>query len=219
MTFSNQEKQKRFRLKEELSHKARELFNLWQFSRGLDIGRNPLDVKKQLEKIVDLPSGWTNEEYNTALFKLNMFERNALSNNPHLLENDIWDGRKQDPLNAASVRAGKDAITHVRQIVHIINSTFELNHGTNSDNAAAVAEVARNVGVSLISDTTKGGIPRSNATTLCLLVANPILPKPKWLLEALATLLKEQLTEQSSRKLLAEMLLNEATQDSNPQRN
>lgn len=208
MTLSNQEKQKRFRLKEALSQKANELFNTWQLLRGLDISQNPLDVKNQLVKIVDLPSGWSEEEYRGALYKLSIFERTILSNNPHLLQNDILSGRSQENEDASSIRAGKEALSQAHKFVHAINSTLELGQGSNSDKAAIIMEVARNIGVSLLSEATKGNIPRSNATTTCLMLANPYLPKPQWLLEAIAQILREQLPNPESQRALAYMLLN-----------
>ncbi|MCQ2402718.1 MAG: hypothetical protein MJ202_03215 [Lentisphaeria bacterium] len=205
MPLSNQEKQERFRRKEELAQKAKDLFIQWQVTRGFDFSQSPSEVNSQLTKIVELPSKWTDEDYQAALFKLNLFERNLLSNNPHLLENDIWAGRQQDN-SVESVRNGKEAIANARTHVHLINSTFGLSPKRTSDNAAVIMEVARNLGLTLLSEATKGYIPRSNATTVCLLLSSPYLPKPKWLLKAIADFLKEQIPTPEFRKELAAML-------------
>ena len=206
MPFSNQEKQERFRRKEELAQKAKDLFIQWQVTRGIDFSQSPSEVNSQLTKIVDLPPKWTEEDYQNALHKLCLFERNILTRNPHLLENDIWDGRRQDSLSAESVRAGKEALGKARAHVRLINSTFELSTNRTSDNAAVIMEVARNLGLSLLSEATKGEIPRSNATTACLLLSSPYLPKPKWLLKAIADFLKEQIPTLAYREELAAML-------------
>ncbi len=210
MTLSNQEKQKRFRRKETLYQKAITIYNTWQLTRGLDISQNPLEVKQKLEKIVDLPSGWTDEDYTAAEMKLALFECNTLSTNPHLLENDIWAGRALDPPSAESVRNGKEAIANARAHVHHINSSFELSPKRTSDNAAVIMEVVRNLGLTLLSEATKGEIPRSNATTVCLLLSNPALLKPSWLLEAIANLLKEQIPTPEIRAQLIKMLMDDS---------
>lgn len=207
MPLSNLEKQKRFRQKEALAQKAARIFNTWELTRGFDNIQNPLEVKNHLNRIADLPSGWTDEDYIAAEHKLDLFEQNTLSHNPHLLENDIWAGRSQDLPSADSIRSGKEAIATARNHVHLIISSFDLSKKRDSDNAAILMEVARNLGLSLLSEASKDTIPRSNATTICLLLANPMLPKPTWLLKAIATLLKEQLPNPRNQKELAEMLM------------
>ena len=211
MPLSNPEKQERFRRKEALSQKAKDIFIRWQLSRGLDLSQSPSEVKSQLEKIVALPSGWTDEDYATAERKLDFFELNTLSSNPHLLENDIWDGRKQDAEDAASVREGKEALVNAQNHTHIILSTFTLSKNRNSDNAAIIMEVARKLGASLLADACKGDIPRSDATALCLLLTNPMLPRPAWFLEAIAKILKDQIPNHDTRKNLAKMILDDTT--------
>ena len=56
MTMSNQQKQERFRKKENLKKIAHKLFADWQFLNGLNVTKNPEKVRRQLENMINLPS-------------------------------------------------------------------------------------------------------------------------------------------------------------------
>ena len=67
---------------------------------------------------------------------------------------------------------------------------MDLTNTHSSDNAAVIMELARNTGLSLLKERV---VPKSKATTICLLVTNPLQQKPDWLIDELAEILKEQL--------------------------
>ena len=68
MVLSSNEKQIRFRKKEELKKEADRIFRDWQFRGWHHLGlRNMEDVRKALDEIVDLKSNWTEADYKCAL--------------------------------------------------------------------------------------------------------------------------------------------------------
>jgi hypothetical protein len=89
MGMTNQEKQERFRKKEYLKKIADDIFRDWQ-SRGLlDCTKDHKSVRSELDRIIDLPSGWRDDDYQHAINSLNTIVRELYSNNPYLLQNDI----------------------------------------------------------------------------------------------------------------------------------
>lgn len=209
MTMSNQEKQERFRRKEHLKKIANEIFRDWQFLSAQEFPRDPKDVRAKLDRIAELPSSWTDEDYKQAIKAFNTFKIELYSRNPHLLTNDIYAGRDSvcSPENLLSVqfiRDEKNAVALAKKLISHLNSAMNLLNTCPSDNAAVVVDLARNVGLSLLNERT---VPRSNATTLCLLTTNPVHPRPDWFIEELVKLLREQLTEDSMRQLIEQATL------------
>ena len=209
MTMTNQEKQERFRRKEYLKKIANEIFRDWQFLSAQEFPRDPKDVRAKLDRIAELPSGWTDEDYQQAIKAFNTFKIELYSRNPHILKNDIYAGRNSvcSPENRWSVqfvREQNNAVTQAKKLVSHLNSAMNLLDTCPSDNAAVVVDLARNVGLSLLNERM---VPRSNATTLCLLITNPVHPRPEWFIEELATLLREHLSEDSMRQLIEQMTM------------
>ena len=204
MSLTNQEKQERFRKKEQLKKIANEIFINWQLLKGLDFQKNPKDVKLKLEKIADLPSGWSDADYEQALKAFQIFSDELFSGNPYLLQNDIFAGRDSvcDPMTSPDgdwlIREQKNAVWKAKKLVSHINSAMDLSGILASDNAAVVMELARNTGLSLLQERT---VPKSKAATICLLMTNPLQKKPEWLIAELANILKEQLGEDGIKQL------------------
>ena len=208
MSLTNHEKQERFRKKEHLKKIADKIFRDWQFLGWREYQKDPKDVKLELEKIADLPSGWNDADFEQALKAFQIFSNELYSGNPYLLQNDVYAGRDSvcnpmtSPDGARLVREQNNAVRQAKKLVSHINSAMDLSGGVASDNAAVLMELARNTGVSLL----KGRIvPKSNATAICLLMTNPLQQKPEWLIEEVARILKEQLGEDGV-KLLKERL-------------
>ena len=204
MSFTNQEKQERYRKKEYLKKVADQIFRDWQLLGWRDFNKNPKDVKLELEKIADLPSGWNDADYDQALKALQIFSDELYSGNPHLLQNDIYAGRDSvcDPMTSPDgvrlIREQKNAIWQAKKLVSHINSAMDLSGGVASDNAAVVMELARTVGLSLLRERI---VPKSKAAAICLLMTNPLQKKPEWLVDELAAILKEQLGEDGVKQL------------------
>ncbi len=208
MSFTNQEKQERFRKKEYLKKVADKIFRDWQFLGWRNSQKDPKDVKLELEKIANLPSGWSDADYDQALKAFQIFSDELYSGNPYLLQNDIYAGRDSvcDPMTSPDgtrlIREQKNAVWQAKKLVSHINSAMDLSGGIASDNAAVVMELARNTGLSLLKERM---VPKSKAATICLLMTNPLQQKPGWLIDELAVILKEQLGEDGI-KLLKEKL-------------
>ena len=208
MSLTNQEKQERFRKKEYLKKVADKIFRDWQFLGWRDLSRDPREVKLKLEKIADLPSGWDEEDYQHALNSFQILSNELYSGNPNLLQNDIFAGRDSinDPMTSPDgvrlIREANNAVWQVKKLVSHINSAMDLSGGLVSDNAAAIMELARKNGLSLLQEKV---VPRSKATAICLLMGNPLQAKPDWLIEELAQILKEQLQAEGIKQLLEKL--------------
>ena len=208
MVLSNNDKQIRFRKKEELKKMADCIFCDWQIRgwKHLD-SRSMEDIKKTLDELVNLKANWTDADYNCALKALNAFQL-ELYNNPYLLENDVCKGRDSiesfkttnDP--GKLVADQKKAVENMKNLSSHIISTLNLAKGTPSDNAAAIMEVFRFIGYSLIKETK---IPRSRATAMCLAVLGPQYEKPEWLFEELSELLLNQMGIEDIDKLISKL--------------
>ena len=208
MPLSNNDKQIRFRRKEELKKKADHILKDWQFRGWRHLGSRSIeDIRKTLDEIADLKSNWTEEDYQSALKALESFQF-ELYDNPHSLENDVYKGRDSienlrttnDPKKLISEQ--KKAAENMKNLSAHIISALNLAGGTSSDNAAAIVEVLRFVGHSLIKE---AKIPRSQATAICLAVLGPQYEKPEWLFEELGEILVNQIGIDEIDKLISEI--------------
>ena len=196
MALSNNDKQIRFRRKEELRKKANCMLRDWQFRGWSHLGSRSIEeIKETLDKLVELKPNWTEDDYSSALKALDAFQL-ELYDNPHSLENDVYNGRDSienlrttnDPRRLFTEQ--KKAVQNMKNLSAHIISALNLAEGTSSDNAAAIKEVLRFVGHSLIKESE---IPRSQATAMCLAILGPQYEKPKWLFEELGKLLVNQI--------------------------
>ena len=129
MVLSSNEKQIRFRKKEELKKEADRIFRDWQFRGWRHLGsRNMEDVRKALDEIVDLKPNWTEADYKSSLKALESFQ-SELYDNPHLLENDVYRGRNSienlGTTNEPSrlITEQKKAVENMRNLsAHIISA-------------------------------------------------------------------------------------------------
>jgi hypothetical protein len=75
MIKSNTEKQARFRKKEALKRRAGEIFRILQLGRwNLSDTSTPEEIQYNLDKIIDLPSDWTDKDYENAKLNLERFQ-------------------------------------------------------------------------------------------------------------------------------------------------
>jgi hypothetical protein len=208
MTLSNQQKQERFRKKEYLKKIAHKLFVDWQLKNGLNVTKNPKAVKEQLDNIVDLPSNWTEDDYENALRSIKLFSDELYSSNPNLLDNDIESGRDSvEPYISAVdaqkwLRECKNAKYQAKKLIEHLNSAFALTELTASDKAAVVAELARTYGLNILHEKKT---PCSDAVTLCLFAANPYHKKPDCFTEKFAELIKTQLKKDQIKDLIKKL--------------
>jgi hypothetical protein len=204
MAISNTEKQERFRKKEELKKYANNIFRDWQFMGWSDTSRTPQEVREYLEKIADLPSGWNKDDYNQAVKSLETFQKELYFGNPYLLQNDVYAGRDSiENLMTTSnpaqlVVIHKKALENMKALSAHVISAINLAGGTSSDNAAALMEVVRHIGRSLVKE---NKVPKSKATAMCLASIGHQFERPDWLIEELTQTLGNQLGEELTHKL------------------
>ena len=186
-TISNSEKQSRFRKKETLKHKADDVFREWQIRSWNNITRTPEEVRAFLDNVSNLPSGWTNEDYQRAEKNLGQFYL-ELYDNPHQLENDVYCGMnfieefKTTPDPTKLMNDEKKAVEKAHLLAAHLVSALKLSGCTNSEQSAAIMEVVRFIGRSL---NTELEIPKSNATSICLASIGPQYERPEWFTEKL----------------------------------
>lgn len=199
MALTNNEKQLRYRKKEELKQYANNIFKDWQLLRGLDTSRTPKEVRSYLDSIINLRSGWTADDYNRAVKTLENFHKEFYYGNRHLLKNDVENARNSiEEFTVSSnpkqwLSDAKIATINMQKLSAHIISALELASGQASDNAAAILEVNRYVGRTLLNEK---NVPRSNATAMCLASIYPQYERPDWFVEQLAQVLTEQLGDE-----------------------
>lgn len=203
MPFTNQEKQQRFRQKEGLKKIADQIFKDWKFRRGLTDFRSPDEIRRILDKMIDLPSCWTSEDLDHAVKQLNSFNIEVYTSNPHLLQTDINQIYNTDSTatNEEVIRLygeSKKAFLHAKKLAEHFISTMDLFGRSNGDNAAAIMEVVRHIGLLLVRERK---IPKSNATAVCLALINPLQEKPDWLISKLAHVFRLHLGDERAREL------------------
>ena len=186
--ISNAERQARFRKKDELKRHADRIFRECTL---LQITKPPQEIRQFLDKITDLPSGWTNDDYEQAVKTLNHFHLKFFDN-PHQLENDVIEGRDSQtefittPDPSKFMAEEKKAIDKVKKLSTHLISALEISGCPDSDQAAALMEVIRFVGRSIASNLKSN---KSNATTMCLASIGPQYDKPDWFISSLVNTL------------------------------
>lgn len=188
---NNAAKQARFRKKEALKKYAQKMYQEWEIRAGIHSYKNRTKVRSILDKAVDLPFGWTDEDYEAATKSINQVIL-EMYDNPHTLANDVQDGRnswnefKTTPDPASFKKEEKAAIEKAQKLASHLIAALELSDCYASDQAAVIMEVMRFVGSSLIS---KRVVPRSDATAMCLASLGPQYEKPDWLIKDLVRVL------------------------------
>lgn len=209
--MTNSEKQERYRKKEYLKKLAGEIAMRFSF-RSLSYfssGKNPAEFHKKLEDAVNLPSNWTDEDYNHALKCLQNLDLEGYDN-PHLLNNDIVENHSSiDNLMTTSnpskyVSDIKTAKADAIKLVNHVLSAVELSGLSTADSIAAMLDVLRTLG-RILMDAKK--IPESNATAWALAAIGHQYEKPEWTLRRFKKALGTQLGVEDAHRL-GEALLN-----------
>lgn len=184
MAFTNNEKQIRHKKLEALKKYGNDVFvQLIIMNSGISrpIEKSNEEIKAEIDSIVNLPSGWTDEDYNLAIQKIRNMNITALSN-PSLMNNDIsYLGRIfDDDFTGFEISRIK---YKAAEVVRNIQSTLKLSELKKTDQIAAVTEVLRRLAIDLLGEKIK---PKTfaNATALSLIDQN--YEKPDWVCEILA---------------------------------
>ena len=203
MDKSNAEKQARFRKKESLKRRAEQVFR--EKMLGLPLVKNPDEIRQAIDKAIALPVGWTDEDYEHASWNLYQIQLERFDNH-HQLSNDVHAGRygegtlglatAPDPQKYLS--EAKTALRNTQALAAHIISALNLSGCNDSDKAAALMEVMRFVGRSLLNHRE---IPKSNATTMCLVSIGKQYARPDWFFDKLDEVLAENVNEELSRSI------------------
>ncbi|ADI38446.1 hypothetical protein [Waddlia chondrophila] len=189
--ISNADKQARYRKKEHLKRLANNFFRDWQLKPWEGNSSSPKDVQRLLDKAIELPSGWTDKDYEKSVQALEALKAElwCASNK---LKNDVDAGWSSlDFMNSSDprkfIRDNKEAIERARNLASHLISALELSNCNNTDQAAALMEVVRYVGRSLASS---NDVRRSQATAICLVSIGSQYKRPDWFAEELANIIK-----------------------------
>ncbi len=203
--ISNADKQDRFRKKEHLQREAEKIFRMWESSIGrFKEVRTPEEVRHALEKAVELPSGWTDEDYEFASKKLGQYHLDLISSFDQIA-NDVdgdWNAHANEFMTTPDPRKfiadQKAAVENARTLASHLISALKLSNCNDADQAAALMEVVRFVGRSLVSNRE---IRRSKATAICLASVGPQYDRPEWFAEQLAETINHQLDKSLAQKV------------------
>lgn len=207
---SNAERQARFRKKEHLKQRANNIFREWQLKFTTNTWKSitPQDLQYSLDKAIELPSGWTDNDYEHAMQALDRLHADLLYTSDQL-KNDV-DVAWNSVFNASNptkyISDSKVAIENARALAAHLISALRLSKCNDADQAAAVMEALRFVGRSLASNPDAlcpqdSIYPRSQAITICLASINLHYNRPDWFAEELA----KQLCKQLDRNLAHEV--------------
>lgn len=195
--ISDAHKQARFRRKEQLKRDADKIYRSWEGSpaRGRS-KRAPEEVRHALDKAVELPSGWTDEDYEYAARRLGQYQLDLMSSMDQIA-NDV-DGDRTSYL-AEFDKSGdpfkfyannKAATENAWALASHMISALQLSSCNPGDQAAAVMEVVRFVARSLVSERE---IRCSAATATCLANIGPQYDRPEWFVKKLADTIRDQI--------------------------
>lgn len=158
------------------------------------------ELKAEIDDIVNLPNGWTNEDYKTAEKKIEHL-LHAVYENPHLLRNDINAARNimnpnfdMNELRRAEYKAP--------ETVRNIKAILKLAELTKSDQIAVVTEVMRQLARELLSER---NIPQTFANATALSLIGHQYAKPEWTWRILAKNLYTQCSQENVNKLIVEL--------------
>lgn len=203
MALTNNEKQIRHKKLEDLKKFGNEvLFRLILMNDGFNrnIDKSNEELKAEIESLVNLPSGWTEEDFNSSVKKLNNM-MNTTVDNPHLMNNDINSSRSiMDPnFNMMELRRAE---YKAPEVVRNIKSTLKLSELNKSDQIAVVAEVIRQLAKELLDEKS---IPKTFANATALSLIGHQYEKPEWTWNILARNLYTQNSKEYTDKLVEEL--------------
>lgn len=203
MALSNNEKQIRHKKLEELKKYGNEVLLRYVLSNdgfSMNSEKTNEEVKAEIENITNLPNGWTEEDFNSAVKRLNNY-MNATYENPHLMNNDIASGHpiSEPDFNMMNY---KKIEYKAPEVVRNIKSTLKLSELNKSDQIAVVAEVMRELAKELLDE---NKIPKTFANATAFSLIGHQYEKPDWTWNILARNLYTQCSEEYTNKLVQEL--------------
>jgi hypothetical protein len=211
MPITDAEKQIRFRKKEALKRDAENIFRNIQLGMGFHAQtKTPQEIRYVLDEAIELPSGWTDEDYARAYQKLQQIFHDIVSM-PDELKNDVDEGTNSsfrfrttpDPMGF--LKEEKLALEKTRALASHLISALNLSNCSDAEKAAAIMEAVRTVGRAVAN---QQEIPRSAATAFCLASLGPHYERPEWFAKRLANNLVSQLDRKLSGEV-GQLLVNQ----------
>ena len=202
MNITNSEKQARFRKKEVLKRGVEQIFREWQMHpTGSRIPAE--DVVELLEKASELPAGWTDEDYQWAVDKLEQLRIDLLTN-AHDLSNDVNVAHSTDPktgqvrFKPGMVDLARNDVEAGHELARHLISAIRLSKCNEVATTAAIMEVVRHVARDLVLSPE---IPRSRATTACLAALPQSSDRPEWFVDEMLNMLRDRLGNNLCRQI------------------
>lgn len=196
--ISNADKQARFRKKEYLKRRAANLLNDWQVRPDYFKSKTFEDLKHGLDNAINLPSGWTDKDYERAEQALDQLRADFLCGYDQLTI-DIDELHVDSiPFDSAKLHESNVAIEKARALAAHVISALKLSSCTDAEQATALMEALRFVGRSLACQSDS---PRSQATAMSLASIGREYDRPEWFVEKLADTISAQAGNRLAREL------------------
>lgn len=185
MALTNNEKQIRHKKLEELKKYGNDVLLYLIMRNDMSFSnygkKSNEEIQEEINSIINLPNGWTPEDYNSALKKLDNI-KNRLYDNPHLMNNDINGGHDFYAPNYNTMDIRK-AEWKAPEVVRNIKSILKLSELNKSDQIAVIAEVMRQLAKEILDEKT---VPKTFANATALSLIGHQYDKPQWTWETLA---------------------------------
>lgn len=199
---ANAEKQARYRKKEQLKRHADNLLLKWQGDRHFAQHKKSIqEVQHLIAKAIELPSGWTDEDYQIAEVKL-VHVQTELQMAVDQISNDLHESSNYSSHFMTTPDPNKlrtdfnKAVENTNSLASHIISGLKLSSCNEAEQAAALMEAMRFVGRTLALNHRE--IPYSDATAMCLATIGPQYVRPDWFPKKLASTLSKQIDQKLS---------------------
>lgn len=203
---ANAEKQARYRKKELLKRQADNLMAKWQMDLPFRDGHKKSfqEMQQLINKAIELPSAWTDEDYQIAEVKLAHLHAeltlsvDQISNDIHESSNFSEKFRTAPDLKKITDDLERSIKNTTELAAHIV-SALNLSSCNEAEKATALMEAMRFVGRMIVLD--HRNIPYSDATAVCLATIGPQYVRPDWFPEKFASAVSKQIDRDRSKEV------------------
>ena len=203
MALTNNEKQIRYKKMEKLKDYAKDVMIQMIMHHGMSRDffnrKSDAEIRDEINSIINLPNGWTDDDYNIAVQKLQNIQK-EFYDNPFLMNNDIYNGHPT--LIVPSVNESRRVVSKAPEVVQNIRSILKLVNFNTSDQIAVIAEVMRRLAKELVNER-QIPITLANATALSLIGHQ--YDKPEWTWKKLAENLVTQNGKDKAKQIIKEL--------------
>lgn len=204
MALTNNEKQIRHKKLEKLKNAGNkiiiELTMYHGSSNDFFNRKSNSEIRDEINSIINLPSGWTDDDYNFAAKRLENIA-NTILDNPHLMNNDISYAHINDN-SIAAINECKKLKFKAPEVVKNIKSILKLTELNTSDQIAVIAEVMRRLAKELLNERVP---PKTYANATALSLIGPQYDKPEWTWKKLAENLVTQNGKDKAKLIIKEI--------------